>query len=302
MRYRRLAFLASVFVLTPVVLLIVVGILVLAFQRTATDITFGVLILSFCALLIAATLVLVWVLKREADVSRLQADFLSKVSHDFRTPLTSIRMFVETLRENRLTDQDRRDRVLSHLSRETERLSTLIDRLLEFARLEAGRMRYEPRDIALEDVVHRVVDRFESRLVDGNSQFALTIEPQLPMIHADPDALAEVLQNLLDNAFKYTGDEKRIELEVKRQGKHIIVAVQDNGPGVPRKDHLRIFERFYRADDRLSRATEGSGLGLAISRHIVVAHSGKIGVDRDSHRGARFVVTLPIPRKYRGAA
>lgn len=231
MRYRRLAFLASVFVLTPVVLLIVVGILVLAFQRTATDITFGVLILSFCALLIAATLVLVWVLKREADVSRLQADFLSKVSHDFRTPLTSIRMFVETLRENRSTDQERRERVLSHLSRETERLSTLIDRLLEFARLEAGRMRYEPRDIALEDVVQRVVERFESRLVDGNSQFNLTMEAQLPLIHADPDALSEVLQNLLDNAFKYTADDKRIELDVKRQGKHIVLAVQDNGPG-----------------------------------------------------------------------
>ena len=138
---KRWQFLVSVFALVPSVLLIVVGILILVSRRAAIDVTFGVLILVFCALLLAGTILLVVTLGRQADVSRLQADFLSKVSHDFRTPLTSIRMFVETLRENRIEDPERRERILTLLSQETGRLSTLIDRLLEFARLESGQLR-----------------------------------------------------------------------------------------------------------------------------------------------------------------
>ncbi len=290
---KRWQFLVSVFALVPSVLLIVVGILILVSRRAAIDVTFGVLILVFCALLLAGTILLVVTLGRQADVSRLQADFLSKVSHDFRTPLTSIRMFVETLRENRIEDPERRERILTLLSQETGRLSTLIDRLLEFARLESGQLRYVPKAVDIREIVETVVARFEPRTVGGDVQLTTVIADGLPLLRADSDALEEVVQNLLDNAFKYTGAQKRIVVDVRRAGRDVEIAVSDNGPGIARADQNRIFDSFYRVDDRLSRATEGSGLGLALTRHIVHAHGGKIRVESEPGKGAQFVVVLP---------
>ncbi len=294
---KRWQFLVSVFALVPSVFMIVVGILILVSRRAAIDVTFGVLILVFCALLLAGTILLVVALGRQADVSRLQADFLSKVSHDFRTPLTSIRMFVETLRENRIEDPEKRERILSLLSHETGRLSTLIDRLLEFARLESGQLRYVPKPVDVGQVVDTVVARFEPRMLDANVRLTTHIAEDLPLVYADSDAMEEAVQNLLDNAFKYTGVEKRIAVEVRRAGREVEIAVCDNGPGISRADQNRIFDSFYRVDDRLSRATEGSGLGLALTRHIVHAHGGKIRVESELGKGARFIVALPLLKK-----
>ncbi len=289
---RRNAFLAALFVILPVVMLIVIGVLVLVFQTRSADVTFGVLILSFCAALLTGAILLVVMLKRQADISRLQADFLSKVSHDFRTPLTSIRMFVETLRENRIQEPERRERVLALLSQEVQRLSTLIDRLLELSRLEAGQMSYERRPVQPDDIVNEVAARFEARVI-GDVKLQVEIAPDLPQVTTDPDALAEVLQNLVDNAFKYTGAQKDIAIEAYRDGRDVILAVRDNGPGIPRTEQSRVFDRFYRVDDRLSRKTEGTGLGLAIASHIVLALGGRILVDDNYKGGARFLVAFP---------
>jgi len=291
-RYRRIAFLGSVFVLAPAVLLIVVGILVLTFQRTAADITFGVLILCFCATLMAGTIILVAALKRQWDIARLQSDFVSKVSHDFRTPLTSIRMFVETLSEGRIADVAQRDRVLARLGEETERLSRHIDRLLEFARLEAGRMRFDVRAEPLEPIVRATVARFEPRILGQDAEIGVELPADLPLVRADTEGLADVIENLLDNAFKYTGPVKRIAIRARMARRRVELLVEDNGPGVQRRDQRRIFERFYRVDDRLSRATEGSGLGLAICKHIVANLGGNIRVESRSEGGARFIVSL----------
>ena len=290
---KRWQFLVSVFALVPSVVMIVVGILILVSRRASFDVTFGVLILVFCALLLAGTILLVVALGRQADVSRLQADFLSKVSHDFRTPLTSIRMFVETLREGRIENPAQRERILTLLSQETGRLSTLIDRLLEFARLESGQLRYIPKPVDVGEIVASVVARFEPRTLDGQTVLTTEIAEDLPLVLADADALAEAVQNVLDNAFKYTGAEKHIAVDVRRAGRDVEIAVSDNGPGIARADQNRIFDSFYRVDDRLSRATEGSGLGLALTRRMVQAHGGKIRVESEPGKGARFVVTLP---------
>lgn len=301
MRYRRSAFLASLFLLTPAVVLIVVGILVLVYRRAGVDIAFGTLILTFCALLVLGTVVLVVTLKRSADLSRLQADFLSKVSHDFRTPLTSIRMFVETLREGRVLDPEQNQRLLTLLSQETERLSTMIDRLLDFARLEAGKMRYQRSTVTAQAIVTPVLARFEPRTHGQDVILACELDKDLPAISVDLDAMQDVVQNLLDNAFKYTADPKRISVSVRKAPKlrgqlshdEIEIAVADNGQGIARAEHRRIFDQFYRVDDRLARATEGSGLGLAISQHIVHAHGGRIRVESAPAHGATFIVTLP---------
>lgn len=307
MRMRRQALVAGLLLALPAAVLIAVGILVLVYQRGNVDLAFGVLILVFCALLITGGVFLGVALKRSNDLSRLQADFLSKVSHDFRTPLTSIRMFVETLREHRLEDPQRRDRVLTLLGQETARLSTMIDRLLDFARLEAGRMSYDLQPLDVAPIVAATVARFEPRLIASSAgqgadaahtELAVHIDPDLPWVNADADALAEVLQNLLDNAFKYTGAVKRIEVTARlfqgRLGDQVHISVRDNGPGVPRREQSRIFEAFYRVDDRLARSTEGSGLGLAISQHIAAAHGGRVRLESERGQGACFTLEIPV--------
>ena len=129
--------------------------------------------------------------------------------------------------------------------------------------------------------------------MNGDVHLATHFADDLPLVLADGDALAEAVQNLLDNAFKYTGTDKRIAVDVQRAGRDVEIVVSDNGPGIARADQNRIFDSFYRVDDRLSRATEGSGLGLALTRHIVHAHGGKIRVESEPGKGARFVIVLP---------
>ena len=150
-----------------------------------------------------------------------------------------------------------------------------------------------PKAVDIREIVETVVARFEPRTVGGDVQLTTVIADGLPLLRADSDALEEVVQNLLDNAFKYTGAQKRIVVDVRRAGRDVEIAVSDNGPGIARADQNRIFDSFYRVDDRLSRATEGSGLGLALTRHIVHAHGGKIRVESEPGKGAQFVVVLP---------
>jgi two-component system phosphate regulon sensor histidine kinase PhoR len=294
MRFRRHMWLASIFLLTPVVALVVVGILVLVFQRATVDITFGVLILTFCVSLLVGAIVLVVSLKRATDLSQLQLDFLSKVSHEFRTPLTSIRLFTQTLMEPRpLTDEQRRQ-CLSMLDHESERLSTMIGRLLDFGRMEAGRMVYHRQPESVGAVIDAALRAFEPIRLREQVSLATSVAPDLPPILADRAMLSQALLNLLQNAAKYGGDGREIDLTCRAEQGRIAVSVADKGPGIPRRERRRIFERFYRIDERLNRKQEGSGLGLAIVRHVVQAHGGTVVVRNRPDGGAEFSILLPV--------
>ena len=286
-------FLSSMFLLTPAVALIVVGVLVLAFSRAVVDVTLGVLILAFCALLIAGTIWLVVSFKRAADLSQLQVDFLSKVSHEFKTPLTSIRMFVDTLAERRLTSEEQVTRCVGLLRQETERLSTMIEQLLDFGRMEAGKMVYHRQRETVAAVIDSAVRAFEPLCMRENVQFEVDVTPSLPPILADRAAVSGALFNLLHNAYKYSGEVKQIRLEGRVENGWVVLSVLDNGPGVPRRERRRIFERFYRIDDLLSRQVGGSGLGLAIVRHVAQAHGGRVRVANREEGGAVFSILLP---------
>jgi two-component system phosphate regulon sensor histidine kinase PhoR len=293
MRFRRQIFLASLFVLTPAVALLVVGILVLVFRRETVDITLGILILSFCVALLVGTVLLVVSLKRDADLSRLQLDFLSKISHEFKTPLTSIRMFSDTLCERpALTDQQH-ERCLSMLRQETERLQVMIDRWLDFGRMAAGKMVYHRQPEAAAKIVEDAVRAFEPLCVGERVDLHTDVEPDLPAVLADREMLIDALLNLLQNARKYGGESGEIGFACRRRDRRVVFAVRDHGPGIPRKERRRIFDLFYRIDDRLNRRQEGSGLGLAIVRHIVQAHGGRIRVRNRPEGGAEFSISLP---------
>lgn len=293
MRFRRHMWWASIFVLSPAAALVVVGILVLVFQRAAVDITFGVLILAFCVTLLVGAIVLVVSLKRATDLSQLQLDFLSKVSHEFRTPLTSIRMFTETLMEPRPLTDEQRQQCLTMLDHESERLSTMIGRLLDFGRMEAGKMVYHREPEFVQHVVDAALRAFEPIRLRSQVRLTASVDPNLPPILADRAMLSQAVLNLLQNAAKYGGDGCDIDLACHAENGRVALCVADRGPGIPRRERRRIFERFYRIDDRLNRKQEGSGLGLAIVRHVAQAHGGTVTVRNRPEGGAEFSILVP---------
>ena len=231
-------------------------------------------------------------MRRAYKLSRLKTDFVANISHELRTPLTSVRLFAETLKQGRAQGPREVQECLDLLTKETQRLSSLVEKLLDWSRLESGRklLRREPTEVP--ELLAHVADVFRAQQLGAT--YETQIEPDLPKVSLDRDAMAQVVLNLLHNAVKFTGPEKQIRLRALRRDGGIAIEVEDNGIGVREKDRKRIFERFYRADDLLSRRTEGTGLGLAIAKRLVEAHGGRIDVEAArASSGSVFRVQLP---------
>jgi two-component system phosphate regulon sensor histidine kinase PhoR len=290
---RRVLPLIIGFVFIPAALMLTVGVLILVFGAAPRDYVFGALILTLVATTVAGSAATLIVVQRESRVARLQTDFVNKVSHDLRTPLTSIRMFVETLQMGRLSDEARQAEALAIIADETARLSTLINRLLDWARMESGRRRFELERQPLRPIIEDALHAFEPQRLTHPVELTRQLPDDLPEVVADREALSGALIDLLFNAHKYTGPDKRITVSAVRTGPVVVVTVTDNGPGIALPDQKRIFDKFYRARDPLRRSIEGSGLGLAMVKHIVGAHGGKIAVSSQVGQGAAFSITLP---------
>jgi two-component system phosphate regulon sensor histidine kinase PhoR len=286
------------FAVLPGALLITVGILVLAFGHQAHDIVFGVLILSLTATFIAGITATFLYVRRGTSLARLQTEFVQKVSHDLRTPLTSIRMFVETLQDGRMTDPVKIRECLDVLSTETGRLSGMVERLLKWASMEAGRRAYNPVRTSPEPLVRTAVEALNAQIkimhLEPTTEVELQIADHLPDVDVDVDAMSEALLNVLLNALRYTGAKKEIRVRVAPKDKDVVISVADNGPGIHKHEQGKIFEKFYRVIDPANANVEGTGLGLAIVAHIVRAHGGAIFIESDIGRGAAFHIHLPI--------
>ncbi|WNG50078.1 two-component sensor histidine kinase [Archangium minus] len=234
------------------------------------------------------------VLYREARLSRMKTDFVSLVSHELRTPVTSIRMFIETLALGRVKDPAQTQEVLKMLTQETERLSTLVDRVLDWSRIESGRKEYHRETLPVPVVVETAVSAFRAQRLEGDMQLTVDVPEHLPPVQVDRVSIAGALLNLLQNAYKYSREDKRIALSVRASRRWVDLTVEDHGMGIARQDRKRIFERFYRVDNLLTRKTEGSGLGLAIAKRIVEAHGGRITLKSELGKGSRFTIQLPV--------
>jgi two-component system, OmpR family, phosphate regulon sensor histidine kinase PhoR len=274
----------------PTLLLSAIGILVLTFQRAAFDVAFGILILIFSVTVLAGALILHDLGRRQLRTAKLQTDFVAKVSHELRTPLASIRMFVDTLREGGL-EPDEIQRCLDTLSAETSRLSSLIERLLSWGRMESGRRSYQLRPESVATLVAEAVAQVEAQL-PKDRVLELDLPSPSPAVRADRKALVEALLNLLSNAFKYGAT--AVTVKVGRSEKRVLIEVVDNGPGVAREEQRRVFEKFYRGQEQVGTATEGSGLGLAMARLAVHAHGGTLSLHSEPGHGARFTISLPL--------
>jgi len=295
---RLLVVLVLCFAVAPAALLLTVGVLVLVFGHYVHDIVFGILIMSLAATFIAGITATVVYVRRGTSLAKLQAGFVQKVSHDLRTPLTSIKMFVETLQEGRLTDKDKVDECLDVLSRETDRLTAMVERLLEWARMEAGKRVYETERVTVGRIVDAALQGLESQVklsgLESVTHLHREVADDLPLVDVDPEAFSDALLNVMSNALRYTpADRKEITVRAAKRDKEILITISDNGPGIPHHEQSRIFEKFYRVVDPALPDVEGSGLGLAMVHHIVRAHRGRITVQSDVGKGAAFHIVLP---------
>ena len=238
--------------------------------------------------------------RRQMRLARLKTDLVAAVSHELKTPLTSMRVLVDALLDDARFDPQKTREYLELIARENLRLSRLIDNFLTFSRMERNRHKFEFTVTTAGEVVKAVEDALSDRFHAPQVTLDVQVSPALPAFRADPDALVTVLLNLLDNAYKFTPDEKRLALRAFEAGGRIAFSVEDNGIGIPAREQKRIFRRFYQVERRLSRTVGGCGLGLSIVEFIVRAHGGQVSVESRPGQGSTFTVALPAAAK--GAA
>ena len=226
-------------------------------------------------------------------LERVRRDFVANVSHEFKTPLTAIQGFAETLLAGAVDDRENRLRFLEIIREHARRLARLTDDLLKLSQIEAERMELEFRPVAVAEFIQDCVET--TRLRAGQKQLKLAVEcpAGLPAICGDRNRLADVLQNLLDNAVQYTPPGGRVAVRARAAGLAVEITVSDTGIGIPQAEQERIFERFYRVDAARSREVGGTGLGLSIARHIAEAHGGRIWVESAVGQGSRFHFSIP---------
>ena len=253
-----------------------------------------VLIILLDVVLLAGAWLVYRTIRREMDLVRLKSDFISTVSHELRTPLSLIRMYAETLEMGRIKDDARKQEYLTTILRESERLSRLVNNILSFSKMEAGKKQYQFRAVDLNKVVASVLGTFEDHLRNQNFSADVRLSPSLPPVHADEEAVAEAVINILDNAIKYSPDERHISVRTGVAGPKAFVEIEDRGIGIASEHHGKIFETFYRVSSGLVHNTKGSGLGLALVKHIVAAHKGTIELSSSPGKGSTFRILLPL--------
>ena len=230
---------------------------------------------------------------KEMALARLKSDFVSNVSHELRTPLSLIRLYAETLEMGRLTSPEKYQEYYRIIRKESERLTALINNILDFSRIEAGRKEYDFRETDMSELVHNTLDSYRYQLEQSGFQFQEKID-EVPSMRVDREAMARSLLNLVNNALKYSQDRKYIGVNLYRDNGSVKLEVVDQGIGIPHQEQQKIFEKFYRVGDPLVHNTKGSGLGLSLVRHIVQAHGGEVSVDSAPGQGSKFTIVLPV--------
>ncbi|HEY3808100.1 MAG TPA: HAMP domain-containing sensor histidine kinase [Kofleriaceae bacterium] len=245
-------------------------------------------------IILAGLAFLALAIRRERRANELKSDFISNVSHELKTPLSIITMFGEMLANGRTKSPEQATEYAEIIYREGVRLDRLIENVLDFAKIERGMGVYEFAEADLGDVVTRAVDLAARRLQTAEMTIDVDLEPDLPQVKIDANAVTLAVLNLVDNAIKYASSGKRVALTLKREDHRVVMAVRDWGPGIEREEQARIFERFYRAKAMRLKPIRGSGIGLALVQHIARAHGGDVSVTSKPGEGATFQLWLPI--------
>ena len=256
------------------------------------------ILIGFIDIMLGAGLLLVFSnVRRELHLSQLKSDFVANVSHELKTPLALIRLFAETLELGRVPSEDKARQYYRVINKESQRLTQLINNILDFSRIEAGRKEYRfaPTDVGL--IVNEVLEAYRFQIEQQGFTLEVGVADDLPEVSADKEALGQALLNLVNNAIKYSRDEKYLRLDMRRDGERVLLSVTDRGIGVAKGEQKKIFEKFYRAENSLVHETKGSGLGLALVQHIMQAHGGSVEIESAPGKGSTFTLVLPIGSK-----
>lgn len=267
--------------------------------------TFYLGIIGLAALgLVGGGVVLVRMWRREVHLARLKADFVSNLSHELKTPLTSISLFTEMLQEGKLESEEERREGLAVLAQESQRLQRIVTRMIDVARREARGTPYDLHPGDLNAPIRDAALRFRRIVTEPGLDLVVALAPEPLPVRMDAAAVDDAVTNLLSNAWKYKrGDRARIEVRTRRRGRRAEITVSDDGIGIPRHERKRVFEMFYRAENLLTQSVAGTGLGLALVRTIVRAHRGRIRIEGGrSGVGSTFRLRLPLARRALAAA
>jgi signal transduction histidine kinase len=264
-------------------------------RRWVSNQAFYIAALSLVLVLAAFGAYLLWRdVHRELRLAELRSQFVSSVSHELKTPLTAIRMFAETLRMGRPADHALRDEYLDIIVNESERLTRLLNNVLDFTRIESGRKTYQFAPHDLESIVRTAARAMHYPLAQQGFELRVEVGGAIPPVRCDPDAIEQAILNLLANALKYSGDARTIELTLARDGGDAVIGVRDWGIGIERADQHRIFDKFYRVARPENRLIPGTGLGLTLVDHIVRSHGGRVDVDSSPGAGSAFRIRVPL--------
>jgi two-component system phosphate regulon sensor histidine kinase PhoR len=230
-------------------------------------------------------------------LERARRDFIANISHEFKTPLTAIQGFAETLLGGALNDTKNRRRFLEIIREHALRLGRLTEDLLKLAQIEAGQIQRETKPVAIAEIINPIMEVSKIKAEQKGLSLEAEYDSALPLLFGDARSFQEILQNLLDNAIRYTPAGGHIRVKASREESEIVLSVSDTGIGIPKADQDRIFERFYRTDAARSRESGGTGLGLSIVKHLVEAYGGRIRVESEVAQGSSFYVYLPLDSK-----
>lgn len=237
-------------------------------------------------------------INKQMDLARLKSDFVSNVSHEIRTPLALIQMYIETLEMGRVKTKEKMNEYYSVILQETQRLTGIVNKILNFSQIESGKRKYSFSEVNLNEVVQKVLNSFRLVLDKNGFTTDLRLSENIPFIRADRESVADVLVNLVDNAIKYSNQKKYICVETTTYKDTVSLIVRDQGIGIEQKEQKNIFDKFYRVTEKnLALKAKGSGLGLTIVKHIIDAHEGTIGIKSEKGVGTEFTITFPLKQK-----
>ncbi len=251
-------------------------------------------IITLIIVLIFGAFLIVRTISHEMEIIKIKSDFVSSVSHEFKTPLTSIKALAERLQEGKVKDQSKAEQYFSIISQDTEKLTRLVKNILDFSRIEEGKKEYEFKETDVAQLVAQQIENFRKDEIQKDVKIQAQIPKNIPHLLADKDALSQAIINLLDNASKFSGDKKEIYINLKSDAENVIIEVKDKGIGIPHDEINKIFDKFYQGKNALRQSVKGTGLGLTLVKHTVEAHGGRISVESNIGQGSTFSLIFSL--------